>query len=189
MKNQNKFTQISKIISHALRHEPEKYGLVLDENGFVSIDLLLEALRKTEPSLNITLNDIIQVVTSAEKKRHEIIGDKIRALYGHSQVSISYQPVKPPDVLYHGTSRSNKDKVLCNGLLSMSRQKVHLSVDLLTALSVGKRKDKTPIIFQVDAKNAFLTGINFYQGNDNVWLANEIPPQFIFLLSNTTPAQ
>jgi putative RNA 2'-phosphotransferase len=81
---------------------------VLDENGFVSVDLLLKALRKTKPGTNVTLDDIIQIVTSSEKKRHEIIGDKIRALYGHSCISIAEQiAVSPPDYLFHGTSRIN----------------------------------------------------------------------------------
>jgi putative RNA 2'-phosphotransferase len=179
----NKLNEISKIISHALRHEPERYGLILDENGFVSIDLLLEALRKTKPDLNIDIDDIVQIITSAEKKRHEIVDDKIRALYGHSQVLISYQnSIEPPNVLFHGTSPANIENIMQKGLLPMSRSHVHLSTEFSMALSVGKRKDQNPVVFQIDAKKAFFEGVDFYRGNDSVWLANEIPPQFILLL-------
>jgi putative RNA 2'-phosphotransferase len=182
MMSHNNLNEISRIISHALRHEPEKYGLILDKNGFVSINLLLETLKKTKPDLNITLGDIIQIVTSSEKKRHEIVGDKIRALYGHSQVSISFpDSIEPPNVLFHGTSPANIVNIMQKGLLPMSRSHVHLSTEISTALSVGKRKDKDPVVFQIDAKKAFLEGVNFYRGNDSVWLANEIPPQFILL--------
>ncbi len=39
------YTELSKEISYALRHRPQEYGLVLDENGWVGIENLLKALR------------------------------------------------------------------------------------------------------------------------------------------------
>jgi len=63
----------------------------------------------------------------------------------------------------------------------MSRQSVHLSVDRETALLVGGRKSKDPVILAVDAKSAHESGVLFALGNENVWLAPEIQPRFISL--------
>ncbi len=61
----------------------------------------------------------------------------------------------------------------------MGRNYVHLSVDWETASSVGKRKDSKPTILKIDAKGAFKSGVRFYQGNENVWLVDNIEPRFI----------
>ncbi len=39
------YMKLSKEVSFALRHEPWKYELELDENGWVDIDQLIESLR------------------------------------------------------------------------------------------------------------------------------------------------
>ena len=107
-------------------------------------------------------------------------GDKIRALYGHSiPMHISKQKVTPPDVLYHGTTHKAIGSVMNEGLKLMGRQYVHLSVDRETAFSVGRRRDKNPIILLIDSKKAFADGIAFYSGNDKVYLSDSIPSEYI----------
>jgi RNA:NAD 2'-phosphotransferase (TPT1/KptA family) len=39
------FVQLSKVMSHALRHQPWVYELELDEQGWVDLNTLLAALR------------------------------------------------------------------------------------------------------------------------------------------------
>ena len=75
---------LSKEVSYVLRHAPWKYGLVLDENGWVDVRELLEALRKNYKWVSIELDDLFRMIEESENKRHEIVGKKIRALYGHS---------------------------------------------------------------------------------------------------------
>jgi putative RNA 2'-phosphotransferase len=66
-----------------------------------------------------------------------------------------------------------------SGLLPMGRQYVHLSVDEATAFDVGRRKARKPTILRVSAGKARNTGIHFYEGNEKVWLADFVPPDFI----------
>ena len=40
------YTKLSKEVSYALRHNPFKYGLEIDEEGWVLISQLLSALHK-----------------------------------------------------------------------------------------------------------------------------------------------
>ena len=58
----------------------------------------------------------------------------------------------------------------------MTRQYVHLSADTETALSVGARHDAQPVLLRADARAACLA---FYEGDDKVWLADAVPPEFI----------
>lgn len=61
----------------------------------------------------------------------------------------------------------------------MSRQFVHLSKDSDTACKVGKRKSKEPATLIIQAKKAHDIGLTFYKGNDFVWLADSVPPDYI----------
>lgn len=175
------YTELSKEISYALRHAPWEYELELDEQGYVPISQLLFSLNEGEKyQREVTLEDLEYIINHSEKKRHEISGNKIRALYGHSVVNmIKKELCSPPDILYHGTSHKALDNILKCGLLPMSRQYVHLSTDIKTAELVGKRRDKKPIILLINSKKAYDDGINFYKGNDIVWLCDNIPPQYI----------
>ena len=61
----------------------------------------------------------------------------------------------------------------------MGRQYVHLSVDQETAGQVGRRKARGPVILEVLAAEAHAAGVTFYQGNDQVWLADAVPARFV----------
>jgi RNA:NAD 2'-phosphotransferase (TPT1/KptA family) len=97
--------ELSKTVSHALRHEPSAYGLVLDGEGWVSVQDLVAALKRKHPAWqNLDEHQLQQMVERSQKQRHEIIGGRIRALYGHSTAErLAKQAGVPPEILYHGT--------------------------------------------------------------------------------------
>ena len=141
-------------------------------------------MKKKKYSREIVEADLEYIIKTSEKKRHEISGDKIRALYGHSiPMKIEKSIGNPPDILYSKTAKRFLDSILQNGLQPMSRQYVHLSADTETATQVGKRRDNQPVILKIDTKLASLSGIAFYIGNEKVWLADSVPPQFISVLN------
>ena len=116
----------------------------------------------------------------SNKKRLEIIGERIRAMYGHSfPMQIKYEEETPPVMLYHGTAKRFLDFIKKEGLKPMSRQYVHLSEDTETAKMVGKRRDSDPVILYINTVEAIKAGVKFYRANDKVWLCKELPPQFI----------
>ena len=173
--------ELSKEISYALRHAPWEYELEFDEQGFVPIVQLLHALNESETyEREVTQADLEQIIANSEKKRHEIVGDKIRALYGHTVPQIiKKEPGIPPAVLYHGTTHRALPQILQDGLKPMQRQYVHLSIDVETATRVGKRRDPEPVILKIDTEAAQKAGIQFYIGNDKVWLCNRVPKECI----------
>jgi len=120
-------------------------------------------------------------VKNQRKRRFEIKNDRIRALYGHSVLKISYKESEPPEFLYHGTSRKNVKKILKEGLKPMKRRYVHLSLSKEEALKVGKRHDRNPQILLILSKKAYKNRIKFYKAG-NVYLSEYIPPEFIKVL-------
>lgn len=176
----NNLEDLSKEVSYALRHAPWKYELEIDEDGWVPVEQLLDALKKIERWNSICVEDLSWMIEKSEKKRHEIKDGNIRAFYGHSlPVKILKEEKMPPNNLYHGTARRFLKSIIENGLLPQSRQYVHLSQDIETAKSVGSRHDDKPCILIVDAKAAWAAGIKFYFGNDKVWLAGAVPARFL----------
>lgn len=174
------YLKLSKEISYALRHSPSEYGLELDDNGWVNLEELLIALKKKEEFKFLEAEDLVKMIETSDKKRHEIVNNKIRALYGHSiSTKIQKDAIEPPQYLYHGTARRFIQSIKENGLLPQDRQYVHLSIDIETAIQVGKRRDKKPVILTVKAKLAWENGVGFYKGNDKVWLSDAIKSEYI----------
>jgi putative RNA 2'-phosphotransferase len=157
------------------------YELELDEDGWVTLRSLVDSLRTERQDWNeIGESDLIAMVESSEKKRHEISEGRIRAIYGHSiPQRFSRTPSRPPVTLFHGTSPASIESIREGGLNPMNRQNVHLSVDEATAKEVGRRKSKEAVVLRVNAAVAFEQGIAFYVGNEKVWLADIVPSQFI----------
>ena len=101
-------------------------------------------------------------------------------MYGHSvPMHIVKEKKIPPDKLYHGTARRFIESIKKNGLLPMSRQYVHLSTDIDKAKKVGRRRDDSPCILEIDSKRAYEDGVVFYHGNEKVWLADTISPCYV----------
>jgi putative RNA 2'-phosphotransferase len=169
------------VLSHALRHEPWLYELELDAGGWAEVEAVLAALREERADWrDLAPGDLAEMMRRASKQRYEMADGRFRALYGHSLPGkLDRTPAVPPPRLFHGTAPQTVDKIRAGGLLPMRRQYVHLSVDRETAHAVGRRKSRTPVILHIDAAAAGRAGVVFYAGNDKVWLAERIPPEFV----------
>jgi len=173
---------LSKFMSLLLRHRPQVAGLTLDEAGWVSVDDLLAGIQKQDNWSDMTRAELDHVVATNNKKRFEFSEDgiKIRARQGHSvkNVDLGLKPVRPPEVLFHGTVEKYLGNIRLQGLRKMRRQHVHLSADEATAINVGGRRGK-PVILVVRAAEMSLAGHKFFLSNNGVWLTESVPTEFI----------
>ncbi|GAA1549804.1 RNA 2'-phosphotransferase [Nocardioides humi] len=175
---------LSRAVSQALRHAPWLYELELDEEGWAPVDQLLASLREKGGAWGSVDRDALErMLATATKRRHELDGDRIRALYGHSVPGrIRRRVATPPARLFHGTAPETWAVIQAEGLAPMRRQFVHLSVDRETALMVGRRKSASPVLLLIDAAGAAAAGACFYEGNELVWLTDSVPAGFIKLV-------
>lgn len=169
----------SRFLSLILRHAPERIGLQLDKNGWVSIANLLRALKRSGRPL--TRAQLDEIVTTSDKQRFTLSDDglSIRAAQGHSiDVDLGLPPAEPPEVLYHGTARANLDQIFNEGLLPRRRRHVHLSLDPETAEAVGRRHGK-PTVLRVDAGRMHRDGHVFFLAENGVWLTEKVPAAYL----------
>jgi putative RNA 2'-phosphotransferase len=173
--------ELSKAMAHALRHDPERYGIELDREGWVAVEDLLAGLRRASRRWReLTRADVEEMVSRSAKRRFELDGDRVRALYGHSvRVRIAGEPRLPPPVLYHGTTPAAAATILAEGLRPMRRQYVHLSVDVNTAVEVGQRRTRTPVVLRIAAREAARAGTSFWPGTQAVWLVERVEARFV----------
>jgi putative RNA 2'-phosphotransferase len=174
---------LSKFLSLVLRHQPEKIGISLDPQGWVSVEKLLLAMQKHGHAIDLSM--LKKIVDENDKKRFAFNEDltMIRANQGHSvEVDLAYQPTMPPDILYHGTANHLVQSILEKGLIKGDRHHVHLSADQKTAIKVGQRHGK-PVVFQVSAKKMHDDGLIFYQSENAVWLTDHVPVRFLAILN------
>lgn len=157
-----------------LRHKPEVIGITLDRHGWADVAALIEGVNKTHP---LDMETLEQIVAEDEKQRYSFNEDKtrIRANQGHSvPVDVELEEKEPPEILYHGTGEKYVDSIRQQGLIPKSRLYVHLSSDIPTAVSVGKRHG-TPIVYQVKSRDMYKDGYRFFLSVNGVWLTKEVP--------------
>ncbi|WP_031523930.1 RNA 2'-phosphotransferase [Streptomyces sp. NRRL F-5123] len=180
--DEKRTVKASKFLARVLRHEPGLIGVTLDEGGWVDVDVLLAAC--AAHGRRLSRAELEHVVETNNKKRYAISEDgrRIRASQGHSvSVDLGLAPAVPPDVLYHGTATVTVPIVLREGLRPMSRQDVHLSADLETAVRVGSRHGR-PAVLAVDAAGLAAAGHVFRLSANGVWLSGPVPPERLRLL-------
>lgn len=171
--------KISKFLSLVLRHQPDKIGITLEDNGWVCVGDLLKA--SEDNGFSISKEELERVVLTSDKKRFSFSesGEKIRANQGHSvDVKIEFSETVPPHILFHGTVPKALDGIRSKGILQMGRQYVHLSDSIDNAKVVGSRRGK-PIVLAVNAEKMVCNGHKFYLSNNGVWLTKIVPYKYL----------
>jgi putative RNA 2'-phosphotransferase len=172
-------TRLSKFLSLVLRHQPDAIGLVLDSQGWASIDELIT--KANAAGTRFGRDDLLRIVAESDKKRFSLSpeADRIRAAQGHSvSVELGLAAQEPPSVLYHGTATRFVEAILSQGLKPQARQQVHLSSDEATAQRVGQRHGE-PHVFKVDAGGMHAKGFKFFRADNGVWLTDRVPAEFL----------
>lgn len=180
----------SKFMSFVLRHKPEAIGLHLSQEGWASIDDLIECAGQNGHSLTREMID--QIVATSDKKRFSLsaCGRYIRASQGHTAkaVKIEFECLAPPEILFHGTASRFLDSIMDKGLVSGARHHVHLSELEATAIEVGMRYGK-PVVLVVQARKMQDAGIQFYRSENGVWLTETVPSAFIHVKNHDVENQ
>ena len=184
MINEKQLVEISKFLSLVLRHKPETIGIQLNENGWTDVDKLIE--KSNSYGIKFDKEILTLVVGTNSKKRfafNETL-DKIRANQGHSvNIELGYINQKPPEILFHGTGEKSVQSILSSGLEKRSRQHVHLSSDIETAVKVGQRHGR-PVVFKVFAEQMHIDNFEFFLSDNGVWLTDNVPTKYLKIIDD-----
>jgi putative RNA 2'-phosphotransferase len=171
--------RLSKFLSFVLRHRPQAIGLTLSSDGWVKVELLLEACARHGTALERPTLE--RLVRDSDKQRFALSPDglSIRASQGHSvDVELGYEASTPPDVLYHGTVARFLPAIRAQGLQKGQRHHVHLSADKNVAAAVGSRRGKA-LLLEIDAAAMLREGYEFFRSANGVWLTLQVPARFL----------
>lgn len=169
-----KYDKLSVFISLVLRHKPEAAYITLDEHGWAGTEELLAGINRTGRYIN---RDMLEEIVAADRKqRYRFNQDKsrIRASQGHSiPVDVELKEQEPPEFLYHGTAVRFMDAINKEGIKPMGRLYVHLSKDVETAFSTGRRHGK-PVVLKILSGDMYKDGYRFYLSENGVWLTKNV---------------
>lgn len=170
--------EISKYIALILRLKPEAIGISLDEHDWADVSDLIGGINRTH---FFDMAALEKIVSEDSKQRYSFNEDKtlIRANQGHSiPVDVELEECEPPQYLYHGTGEKYCRSIEEQGLLHKSRLYVHLSTDVETADTVGRRHGK-PVVYRVWSGRMHKDGFHFYKSVNGVWLTEYVPTKYI----------
>jgi putative RNA 2'-phosphotransferase len=173
--------QLGRTLAGVLRHFPERFGLDMDEQGFVSIRGFINSLRDSNRRYHwLRPHHLVAIIETDPKGRYQISNDLMRATYGHSlELDLKLPTENIPDQLYYPATPEEADIILETGLRPSDRKMVHLSKTYQDALNAGKVRLDAPIILEIDAAAAIASGNVISQAGRTVFLAQEIPPEFL----------
>jgi putative RNA 2'-phosphotransferase len=179
--NEKELSSLSRIIAGALRHFPEKLGLMMDGKGWVDISSLIEAIGSGRSGFNwLRIHHIEALVNTDPRGRYQIDGGMIRATYGHTiDVSPDDLPIAELDKFYYPVTEEEADMIIEGGLYPADRKKVHLSGSIEKAIEAGKVRTEDPLILIIDGKKAKKDGLKIYHAGTDVFITDSIDAKYI----------
>ena len=179
--NEKELNSLSRILAGALRHFPEKFGLMMDGKGWIDILSLIDAIGTGRSGFNwLKAHHIEALVLTDPRGRYQIDGGMIRATYGHTiDVNLDDLPIAEIDEFFYPVTEEEIDIILEGGLHPIDRKKVHLSGTLEKAIEAGKVRTDNPLILKIDGAKAKKSGLKIYQAGKDVFITDAIDAKFI----------
>jgi putative RNA 2'-phosphotransferase len=166
--------QLAKFMSYVLGRSPGEFGLVPDDNGYIKIKEFLRAVGEEEGFGYVRKSHINEILLSLPNPPIEINNNYIRAklrdyLPGENQTR------NPPKLLYTCVRRKAYPVVMVKGIFPMGFNTVVLSSMPDMALRIGKRRDPSPVLLNVQTQKAMAHETIFYAVGEPLYLAESIP--------------
>jgi len=179
--NERELSSLSRIIAGALRHFPDKLGLMMDGKGWVDISTLIEAIGTGRSGFNwLRIHHIEALVNTDPRGRYQIDGGMIRATYGHTiDVSPDDLPLAELDEYFYPVTEEEADMIVEGGLHPTDRKKVHLSGSIEKAMEAGRVRTEDPLILKIDGKKAKKDGLKIYHAGTDVYITEGIDAKYI----------
>lgn len=179
--NERELNLLGRTMAGVLRHFPQRYGLEMDEHGWVDLQDLVTAIRIRHKKFRfLKPHHIIALIQTDPKGRYLFDEGRVMATYGHSlDLDLELPTDDIPPILFYPTTEEESSILLEAGLRPADRQWVHLSDTLESAMEAGQVRTANPVILEVDADRARDDGIVIKKAGKFVYITDEIPPDYV----------
>jgi RNA:NAD 2'-phosphotransferase (TPT1/KptA family) len=135
----------------ALRHDPERYDLYLDEEGFVDTESIVYGLQLSQP-MELPEALIKEALEDGEGTYFDVRdGNQYRALTGHTTEQFDYPIAAPEQDLFYLINGRDLKAVQEEGL-GILRKKRYLMLETSVADALdtkGRRRVKKPVVLRI----------------------------------------
>ncbi|MEM3342629.1 MAG: RNA 2'-phosphotransferase [Thermoplasmata archaeon] len=186
--NQEELDRLGRIMAGALRHFPERFGLTMDEHGWVPLRVFVNQVkRRKEQFYWLRPHHVIAIIETDPKGRYQYDGEMIRATYGHSiNIELDLPSDNIPDFLYYPSRSDEVEKMLKEGISPSERQHVHLSLSPKDAWNAGTPKIKEPAILEIDTRKVVGENMKIMKAGKTVFITKQVPAAALRLMDRDT---
>lgn len=190
-------TKIGRLLSYVLGRQPDEFGLIPNDQGYIPTKALLKALHQEEGWRHLRMAHLNQLIVMMRPAPVEIEGPLIRAT-DRTRLPAIQQPKQLPKLLYMAIRRRAYASALTKGLSAGNRPYMILSSDHAMAKKMGCRLDSEPIVLTIQVSQSQTNGTRYQQYGESLFLADTLamgtfsgpapPKQKEPALKNITPA-
>jgi putative RNA 2'-phosphotransferase len=163
---------LAKLLAYALGRRPYEFALVPDDNGYIRIKSLLQALSEEYGWKHVRESHLREVLITLPDPPVEINEGRIRARQREHLPQPEYEP-EPPGLLFCCIRRRAWPHARERGLAPTAEDRVCLAADPQTAFRRGRRIDPDPVLVTVHTAKA--PGVVFFRFGPDLFLADRLP--------------
>jgi len=177
-RNQIKTHNLARLMIYILGHKPDEFGLVPDNEGFVTYKEFLWAVHEEPGWGYVRKGHINEVLLGKDRGLFQPEEDRIRALDRRWHLDLENPTQSPPKILFVAVRRRAHPVVMEKGLTAAAERSLVFSPDPEMAMRIGQRRDQKPVLLEIMAASAQDAGISFYPFG-NLYLTDHVPARFI----------
>lgn len=175
MKHRHTVDKLSKLLVYILGRQPDEFGLLPNENGYVKIKDLMKSLGEEPGWRHVRMNHIREVIYSTSSPAVEIENNLIRAK-DRTRLFLPEIPESFPKLIYCAVRQRAYPILLEKGLTAAaSGNRVLLTGDIAMAQRLGRRIDPSPIILTVNSETARKNGATVWRFGRHLFLSDCLP--------------
>lgn len=165
--------QLAKFLAYVLGRRPDEFGLRPDEQGFVKIKNLLQALHEDDQWRSVRQADLNTLAATERPASIEMSDNNIRAT-NREQLPAVTVPERLPKLLYTAIRRRAYPRVHASGIQYGQTTQILLTRDEVMAKRLGARLDNEPVLLTVNTELAQATGSVIQQYGEYLFLSDYI---------------
>ncbi|MBW2064259.1 MAG: RNA 2'-phosphotransferase [Deltaproteobacteria bacterium] len=169
---------LGRLMVYILGYRPDEFGLVPDREGYVSYKELLWALHEEEGMGYVQRGHLNEVLMGKGRDLFETQENRIRSTERHWTFERGPLQGILPKILYTAVRGRAYPVVLKEGLRSPRDGFIVLAMEREMALRIGRRRDQSPVVVEVKARDAEKEHVLFHSFG-RLYLSKMIPSHLI----------